>query len=100
MVPAVRGRFRVDGRAGLAGTSPEATSWDGAMNKAILISLAAVVVLIVIIALAALRFLRADDADPFDEAPDEPRRQPGRGHDDTRVRTAEPAIAGARRSAG
>jgi hypothetical protein len=70
------------------------------MNKAILISLAAVVVLIVIIALAALRFLRADDADPFDEAPDEPRRQPGRGHDDTRVRTAEPAIAGARRSAG
>ncbi len=70
------------------------------MNKAILISLAAVVVLIVIIALAALRFLRADDADPFDEAPDELRRQPGRAHDETRERTAEPAVAGTRRSAG
>jgi hypothetical protein len=67
------------------------------MNKAILISLAAVVVLIVIIALAALRFLRADDADPFDEVAEEPRRT-GRGHDDTRVRAAEPAVAGARRS--
>ena len=69
------------------------------MNKAILISLAAVVVTIVIIAWAALRFLRADDADPFDEIPDEPRR-PGRVPEDTRVRAAAPATASARRPAG
>src|SRR5580704_16288224 len=74
-------------------------SWDGAMNKAILISLAAVVVTIVIIAWAALRFLRADDADPFDEIPDEPRR-PARAPEDARVRDAAPVTASARRSPG
>src|SRR5580704_14229064 len=74
-------------------------SWDGAMNKAILISLAAVVVTIVIIAWAALRFLRADDADPFDEIPDEPRR-PARAPEDARVRDAAPVTASARRAPG
>jgi hypothetical protein len=69
------------------------------MNKAILISLAAVVVTIVIIAWAALRFLRADDADPFDEIPDEPRR-PSRAQEDARLREAVPAAASARRSPG
>ena len=62
------------------------------MNKAILISLAAVVVTIVIIAWAALRFLRADDADPFDEIPDEPRR-PAQAPEETRVRAAVPALS-------
>jgi len=76
---------------------PEAMSWDGAMNNAILISLAAVVVTIIIIAWAALRFLRADDADPFDEVPDQPHR-PSRAPEDTRVRDTAPAMASGRRS--
>jgi hypothetical protein len=40
---------------------------DGAMHKAVLIILAAVVALIVIVVLTGMRYLRADDEDEFDD---------------------------------